>query len=32
MEVLAVNVILSPEENFDSYQQIDRCETPKNLC
>ena len=23
---------LSQEENFHSYQQIDRCETPKNLC
>ena len=33
IEVLAVNVILkSPEENFHSYQQIDRYEARKNLC
>ena len=33
-DTIAVNVILkklSPEENFHSYQQIDGCETPKNL-
>ena len=35
MEVLEISVFFlkqSPEENFHSYQQIDRCETPKNLC